>query len=329
MNSSNKMDAHRLDFQAISRVMLEMHRTGRESAFSSFQEQALDLIRELIPFDSAWWGNAAAEPMEIHSLRLFNCAPSILKTYTPYMDQDFFRAALMAHPGVSANMSDLTTRANYVRTELYRAVGKPYRIEWSLGTLLVEPVSSLQEFLTLWRHDARKPFSETERQTKQLLMPHIAQAHSDARLREMLQGEQTHEASWAVSDERGFLRQASPAFIHCLCKQWPLWQGSRLPEPLLVHVRLGTSFNASQLKLEIAPKGAFRLLQVRPHGALDTLSTREREIVMLYGRGETYARIAQVLGLSPSTVRNNIAHCYRKLSVNNKAELAARLQARN
>ena len=77
----------------------------------NFQDWALEQVRSLIPFDSAWWGNAAIEPMKIHWLHLYNCDKSIARTYPPYMADDFFRAAIMASPGTSINMSDLTTRA--------------------------------------------------------------------------------------------------------------------------------------------------------------------------------------------------------------------------
>ena len=41
-----------------------------------------------------------------------------------------------------------------------------------------------------------------------------------------------------------------------------------------------------------------------------------------YANGETYLVIASALALSPTTVRNHIAHCFKKLDVKNKAELA-------
>lgn len=314
-----------LNVRSLNRVILELHRAGRDASCCQFQPVALELIQEIIPFDSAWWGNAAAEPMEIHQLYLFNCYDSILETYLPYMEQDFFRAALMAQPGVTINMSDLTTRGRYVRTALYRECGKRYKVEWSLGTLLVEPVSLLQEFLTLWRHDGKKPFTETERQTKELLMPHIAEAHREARLREVLGEASERNPRWAVADERGFLREVSPVFVHCLREHWPDWQGSRLPQALLECVRLATPFNAAGLKLKITPKGEFRYMQVQALSAMDSLSPRELDIVIRYAQGETYARIAAALALSPATVRNHIAHGYRKLAVNNKAELALRV----
>jgi len=314
-----------MDVHSLNRVILDLHCAGREAAFSAFQPVALDLIRALIPFDSAWWGNASAEPMEIHRLYLHNCDHSILETYLPYMDQDFMRDALMANPGRTINLADLVTRARFVRTALYQQVGKRYRIEWSLGTLLVEPVSSLNEFLTLWRHDPKRPFIEEERQTKELLMPHIADAHRAARLREVVDDPRERRDCWAVADERGFLREAQPGFIHCLRERWPGWQGSRLPDDLHAAVRDATPTLIGRLRLNVVRKGSFRFLHVLASRALDALSPREREIVERYACGETHAGIAAALSISPATVRNHIAHCYRKLAVNNKTELTRRV----
>lgn len=314
-----------LNVSGLNRVILELYRAGREMACCQFQPAALELIQKILPFDSAWWGNAAVEPMEIHQLYLFNCDDSMAEAYPPYIEQDFFRAALVAQPGVTINMSDLITRERYVRTALYREVGKRYKVEWSLGTLLVEPVSLLQEFLTLWRHDSKRPFTETERQTKELLMPHIAEAHREARLREVLGEASERNPRWAVVDKRGFLREASPRFVHCLREHWPDWQGSRLPQALLECVRLATPFNTARLRLKITPKGEFRYMQVLALSVMDSLSSREMDIVTRYAKGETYAEIAAALALSPATVRNHIANCYRKLAVNNKAELVLRV----
>lgn len=58
------------------------------------------------------------------------------------------------------------------------------------------------------------------------------------------------------------------------------------------------------------------------------MSKREREIASRYAIGESYSEIATGLSLSPSTVRNHIAHCFRKLGVNNKMELARLLESK-
>ena len=54
---------------------------------------------------------------------------------------------------------------------------------------------------------------------------------------------------------------------------------------------------------------------------LSGLSSREREIAMLYGKGQTSKEIANELCISPTTVRNHVATIYRKLEISNKTEL--------
>lgn len=54
---------------------------------------------------------------------------------------------------------------------------------------------------------------------------------------------------------------------------------------------------------------------------LSSLSSREREIAMLYAKGQTSKEIADELCISPTTVRNHVATIYRKLEIRNKTEL--------
>lgn len=314
---------------ALNRLILTFYRDGREVALGSFHEWALEQIKGLIPFDSAWWGNAAANPPELHDMNLHNCDQSILEAYPPYLEQDFFRAALIASPGVSINMSDLITRERFVRTPMYRAIGRRFKVEWSLGTLQIEPTSSLYEFLTVWRHDPEQPFSEAERQTKELLMPHIVETHRAVRLRHVLKTPTLHNNRiWALVDKRGFLREMSPAFIVYLRENWPGWNVNKLPERLLSSIQSGQPVRVASVRFEVTPCGQFHYILGKPDGALEQLSAREREIATRYARGDTYSAIAASLSLSPATVRNHIAHCFRKLAVSNKLELARRLNSK-
>lgn len=54
---------------------------------------------------------------------------------------------------------------------------------------------------------------------------------------------------------------------------------------------------------------------------LSGLSSREREIALLYAKGRTSRNIADALCISPTTVRNHVATIYRKLGISNKTEL--------
>ena len=55
----------------------------------------------------------------------------------------------------------------------------------------------------------------------------------------------------------------------------------------------------------------------------DTLTTRERQVLLGISRGETNARIAERLGLSANTVDKHRTNMMRKLNVHSAAELLA------
>lgn len=316
----------RLLHQDLSRLILELYRIARETPFAAFQPRALELVGGVISFDSAWWGNASAVPQQLHRMYLFNCDQALVDDYPPYMEEDFFRVALIADPGRSINMADLTSRQKYARSRLYRELGRRYRIEWSLGTLLIEPVSSLYEFLTLWRHDPKRPFSEAERQVKEFLMPHLAEAQRQNRLFHAMGWYRAlHNTAWAIADQKGYLREISASFVHMLRQEWPDWGGSALlPAPLLGALFSAGTFQGARLNVTIAEVEGLRFLNARPR-PVDPLSARERQVANLYATGSSHARIAETLRLSPATVRNHVARAYRKLAVSNKVELARRL----
>ncbi len=60
-------------------------------------------------------------------------------------------------------------------------------------------------------------------------------------------------------------------------------------------------------------------LPSRPAGPAVTLTDREREILQHVVEGDTEARIAELLFISPHTVRSHLVHIYGKLQVNSRA----------
>ena len=77
--------------QSLNQVTLSLYREGRDVPLRYFQDWALEQVRSLIPFDSAWWGSSAVEPMKIHWVHLHNCDKSILSIPTPRAGQAFMK----------------------------------------------------------------------------------------------------------------------------------------------------------------------------------------------------------------------------------------------
>jgi len=82
----------------------------------------------------------------------------------------------------------------------------------------------------------------------------------------------------------------------------------------------------------LSPSVARRIMQhfqrTGPVGSDDTLTTREREVLGMIGRGLRNAEVAQTLQLSENTIAGYIKDIYRKLGISSRAEAswhAARL----
>jgi len=59
-------------------------------------------------------------------------------------------------------------------------------------------------------------------------------------------------------------------------------------------------------------------------GAINALSAREREVLVLLARGIQLAGIAATLGISRHTVGDHVKNIYRKLNISSRAEAALR-----
>jgi DNA-binding NarL/FixJ family response regulator len=53
---------------------------------------------------------------------------------------------------------------------------------------------------------------------------------------------------------------------------------------------------------------------------LETLSSREREVLLHMAKGLNNKQISVKLGISEKTVKNHISHIYRKLHVKNRVQ---------
>ena len=74
-------------------------------------------------------------------------------------------------------------------------------------------------------------------------------------------------------------------------------------------------------------RGADRhLIQIENSVPFSRLSAREHRVVILFAEGRTQSEIADTIGVSVSTVRNQIASFYRKLNVHTKVDLARALE---
>lgn len=58
----------------------------------------------------------------------------------------------------------------------------------------------------------------------------------------------------------------------------------------------------------------------KQHGAIEELSERESEVLRLVSKGHTYHSMAELMFISPETVKKHMSNIFKKLQVKNKIE---------
>lgn len=110
-------------------------------------------------------------------------------------------------------------------------------------------------------------------------------------------------------------------------EQWPDWTGGQLPEPLasLVATAAQTqsahTYSSNSQVVHIHPVEGEIFMRIRARNQIDTLGERELDVAKRFAEGHSHKEIAQALGLSPSTVSNQLSAVYVNSTYRTKPNL--------
>lgn len=311
--------------KAISELVRQLYRGGREWPADIFQARALSLVRSVCSFDSALWGTASSETRTIHSAYLENQPPHMLEAYRYFFYEDPLWRQAIANPGVTVNLRDLKRCEKFEFSPFFQDFTAYYKMGANLTTALGQRSIPLFDFVSLWRQNPRRQFSENDRWTMEFIMPHLIESHHFNRLHAMRERDSTaveRRAAAAVCDQQGLMHQVDDRFILLLRREWPNWNVTQLPEELCACITSGKSrFTGKKICIDIHPLDNLISLYGRKRTEIDRLGERERLVAESYAAGNTYSEIADSLSVAPSTVRRQIETVYKKLAVTNKVQL--------
>jgi len=193
--------------EAFSALLLDLYRYARELTLADFQRRVLERLSEVLPFDAAWWGMSGPS-RELHSSYLFNMPARFVELWCSIREQDLLAAELEHRPGVTVFFGPRQIAQNASFARLLCDVG----VRQTLGTLLMNPALNLSTFLSLYRSRDTPPYTEAERQLKQLVMPHLWAAWTSNWIAQLASA-RTHSFSsrvaLAVADQMGTLHAAA------------------------------------------------------------------------------------------------------------------------
>lgn len=319
-----------MDLNAFSALVLAWQRLAIDAPSGEFQPQALALLEQHLPFDSAWWGIANPQASQVSVMQgyLHRLPAGFIEDWWSIADVDELARRCAEQPGITV-LADSTHPTSPQET----AFDERYGLACALSTLLPDEATGLYSFVSLFRGDGSPGFTEADRSLVELLVQHLVQAgRTNWRLalqRQLVAAGEHH----AHVDAAAYLLHASPAFCQALVREFPDWPGGPLPQPVKPLADAGhghwqgrhVELTIEPLGDDTAPPGARCRITLRArigHG----LTRREETIARAYAAGDSYKEIARELGLSPATVRGYLRECYFKLGVSNKAALSGKLR---
>jgi DNA-binding CsgD family transcriptional regulator len=317
----------RLDLRLARRTgaaLLRLYELSRSGEISQFQQAALQRVADDLPFRSAWWGMARAQPgggFALHSTFGLALPEHFVTSWESVVLEDELASAVTARPGITVRFAP----DDFDRTRGLALMAQRYDIGSAVSTVIADRRLGLVSFLSLYRPASAPAFDENERCLKELLMPHLTATWHANWLQhfDRLRGaDERRGGGLALADRHGILHVADAGFADLVRTEWSGWSGPALPPPLFALIDGEAAFQGRRLGVSSWREGDLIVLRAQPRAPLDWLSPREAEIAACYGRGQSYKEIAARLACSPYTVRHHLRGIYHKLGVSNKAALA-------
>jgi DNA-binding CsgD family transcriptional regulator len=340
---------HRLDLDATLGFLSEAVGVSGPHPFPS---ELLDRLRELVPCEGVFYdeldyaGERVVDYEACSRGREIDASESevelganfwTLMHQHPICSYQIRTGDLTAH-----KLSDLVTRRQWHRLELYTEFFRPYGVEHRLAVGLPAAPSRAKTlfFDRFGNHD----FSERDRLVLNRLRPQLIALDAAARERRLAAGLLSHQegVGLIVLQPSGHIEFATPVATRLLARFFGDPADARLPDP--VRDWLGrTSFRVngnglpSPASTPLRVERGDRQLTIRLAGDrnlllvehIATLTSRERQIVHHLAEGRSNAEISERLTIAPTTVRKHLENIYAKLGVRNRtaAVAAARLEA--
>ncbi len=181
-------------------------------------------------------------------------------------------------------------------------------------------------WIVLYRqHDVR--FAETDAACLHGLWIHLSRALSINRARALerlsyaTQGRDNRSVSGLMAND-GQIEIADQHFFDLLEREWPEIAPDFIPAEALDVLNEGKAYRGAQIEISLARQNGSNLCRIRPVDAMEVLTPREFVVARRFAAGMSHKQIARELGVSHHTVRNQLAHLYRKLNLHDKASLA-------
>lgn len=292
---------------------------------------AISELQQLIPFDSAWWGQV--RPAEDGQLAK-NCMhgslglrPDFAQDWNRLAQCDDFARRSMTQLG-SAVVHNSTPEDEADIDPAVLAFCRKHGIHHCLAITLSFQQSGLQFFVCVYRQAERSGFNSAEGFWLEQFGPHLL--HGWIQVLQRLYATHSVSKSWreqALASTSGRLVYIGSQLSRLLDSDYQDWQGGVLPKALVPMTRPSAAHATLGSRAQVLSRPCGRFTRISIFDKTESaLSPREIKAAWCYAQGQSYKEAARTLGVTPATLRTYLQTAYRHLGVKNKVELLAALE---
>lgn len=310
-----------------SDFVTEVNLRALETESEALAKWGVDRLSSMVGFECAWYGWAQIDTkgVTIHANASINLPSDYYDFWQTMAGEDLLAAEILQSPGSVATYDRLSGQQNDGMTTL----SDRYGIR-KMATAMNQRDGRLASFyLSSYRLGARA--AQYSREETEFLQCAVDQLGRAMKLNSTEENRELPNGSVSVLvNEAGIGILGLASLREQLGHFWPNWNGDLLPDNLrnLIH-EIGRHYLTDRglvIDCEEAPQFSdmrLRRLTIRKFTPLDLLTEREGEVARLLAQGKSHKDVARVLGVAPSTVRNQTQAIYEKIGVNNRANLAS------
>ena len=330
--------------QAFSTTVRDLYALAEYAAPDQFLERAISLLQMWIRFDGAIFGTGErSNPQSVTRLVSSDSSPVATVPETvlarePEQDDPVARGIRTAPMSPSrGGIRELYRKKRAGKREhaLTRSGPRSLMDELGLCHLMFhgddpKKVQPARWIILYRQQDVR--FAETDAACLHGLWIHLSHALAINRSRTLERlAKPTHRrenlGATGLVHEDGRVELADQHFFDLLEREWPELAPDFIPHDVLQLLNEGKTYRGRQVEISWIRQAGSQLCRIRPIDVMEVLTPREFVVARRFAAGMSHKQIARELGVSHHTVRNQLAHLYRKLDLHNKGALAQYLSA--
>lgn len=311
--------------------VLGVYRAARTMAAPDFAERAFSWMQARVPFDRGVMVTTRSNVawVDAHFFRVPD-PRALMTSYEAVRHLDKQSAKMLSQPMRAVRQDRETPETEGPEMAPLRDHLERFGCRFAACLSIPSEDGETTTVLMLVRGETGRRFEALELRSFEAMAPHVVEASATNRSSVLTRaaGRVADALPVALADGEGRLVMSTPSFVRLFWPKEPA-VGVYLPDEARKALHKGRAWplphGGHSLHAQPDDDGTGFLLSLRPAGALDELTRRERQIAELFAAGSSYKAIAEKLGVAPVTVRSHLQNLYAKLGVTNREELVALL----